>query len=349
MDVLFEEQNHIGLITLNRSKALNALSFEMFKALKNKLEAWKDDENIHAVVIQAAESRAFCAGGDVRWIYGEGQKDNKAPLELFRHEYQLDYLTSTMDKPYIALMDGLNIGGGVGITLHGSHRVATENFAFTMPENSIGFFPDIGASYLLANCPDGYGVYLGLTGRRVNPADSKKLNFVDYTVSSDSLDEIKEALFATDLSTDANNKVSHLLSQFDREFPQGSLADEKEDVKACFDGKTKLGEVFDALLTLGNAWAIALVSELEALSPISLHVTLALLNRAKGLSLADCLALDYGLTYHFMQGHDFYEGVRARLVDKDKAPKWQPETWQAVNEGVVNKYFEFPQSIEPLW
>ncbi len=348
-EVLFSVENHIGMIVLNRPCALNALNFSMFKALLAQLETWKQDDSVHAVVIQAVPGRVFCAGGDVRWIYDEGQENPSVAQMLFQHEYRLNYLTATLGKPYIALMDGLTIGGGVGITLHGSHTVASEHFQFTMPETSIGFFPDIGASHLLSACSGGLGIYLGLTGRRVNAADSKALGFVKYTVPSHAFSAILEDLYAADLSTNADLKVSACVNQYQEAMPEGSLAAECEAVARIFADKQTLGEIFSALRVNTSQWAREVESELLGLSPLSLHVTLEQLRRARGLSLAGCLEMDYKLAYHFLKGHDFYEGVRARLVDKDKSPKWKPLSWEAVSKEEVARYFDTPTDVSPLW
>lgn len=348
-DVLFEVKGHVGIITLNRPNALNALSFDMFKAMFAKLKTWKQDDKIHAVVIQASPARAFCAGGDVRWVYDMGTKAPEEALQLFYIEYQLNHLTSDFGKPYIALIDGVNIGGGVGVTLHGSHRVASETFSFTMPETSIGFYPDIGSSHLLANTNGGYGLYLGLTGRKVNAKDAHTLNFIDYTVRSEQFSEVLQKLCSMDLSSDANAKVSDVLSKYHESMPEGSFTAEKEEVSGCFDNKETLNDIFEALRAHETTWAISIQEEMLALSPTSLYVTFEQLKRARGLTLAECLSMDYTLTYHFLQGHDFYEGVRARLVDKDKSPKWQPSSFQSISTDDIKKYFEHPKKIDGLW
>ncbi|MDX2346215.1 MAG: enoyl-CoA hydratase/isomerase family protein [Legionella sp.] len=348
-DILFSVQHHIGLITLNRPNALNALSFSMFKALFEQLQAWQHDDNIHAVVIQAVPGRAFCAGGDVRWVYEVGQEDPLTPLALFKHEYRLNRLISELGKPYIALMDGVTIGGGVGITLHGSHRVASEKFAFSMPEASIGFFPDIGSSHLLSACPGGFGLYLGLTGQRVNAADSKAFGFVDYTVPSTAFSNILGDLFSADLSIAAEEKVSDCIQKYQEKMPAGFSASEINAVSQYFENKAVLRDVFEALEQDGSEWASETQAILQEQSPLSLHIAFEQLRRAKGMNLADCLAMDYGLAYYFLNGRDFYEGVRARLVDKDKAPQWQPATLDAVLDSEVTCYFEKPAEVASLW
>ena len=186
-DILFTCEKHIGVVTLNRTKALNALTFQMLVALHDQLQLWDDDPAIHAIVVKAAEGRAFCAGGDVRLIYQFGLDANPQKMEFFAHEYRLNHFVHTLKKPYIALMDGITMGGGVGISLHGSHPVATERFRFAMPETGIGFYPDIGASYLLSRCPGSFGVYLGLTGSQLGAADANALGLVKHVIGSEQL------------------------------------------------------------------------------------------------------------------------------------------------------------------
>lgn len=348
-DVLFSVEDNLGLITLNRPKALNALTMAMFEAIYQQLKIWQDDQEVHAVVMQAPPSKIFCAGGDVRWVFDVGRDDPLLPMRLFKHEYRLNYLISVLSKPYISLMDGLTIGGGVGITLHGSHPVASEHFAFMMPEGSIGFFPDIGSSYLLSACPDGFGLYLGLTGRRLESKYAHAMGLVKYTVPSEKFTNILSDLRAYDLSTEAALHVSACLESYQNQALEASAPYEADWVRDAFENKAHLSEVFKALEQQDTAWSRETKAVLLEQSPLSLHVTFEQLRRAKGLSLAECLNMDYGLTYHFLKNHDFYEGVRARLVDKDKSPKWLPEAWQEVQAEDVAHYFEPPEELEPLW
>lgn len=348
-DVLFSVEDHLGLITLNRPKALNALTMKMFEAIYKQLQVWQHDQNIHAVVMQAPPAKIFCAGGDVRWVFDVGRDDPLVPMRLFKHEYRLNHLISDFGKPYISLMDGLTIGGGVGITLHGSHAVGCEQFAFMMPEASIGFFPDIGASHLLSACPGGFGLYLGLTGRRLKSSDAYAMGLVKYTVSSDKTSNILAQLRASDLSIHAAQQVSTCLEAYQCDMPEGSAPSEADFVADAFENKAYLSEVFEALEKQNTAWAEETKALLLEQSPLSLHVTFEQLKRAKNLNLAECLTMDYGLAYHFFKNHDFYEGVRARLVDKDKSPKWSPADWQAVSAEHVLQYFEFSNDLEPLW
>ena len=337
-DILFTQEGHIGIITLHRTKALNALTFDMLVALQQQLLLWEEDASIHAMVIQAAEGRAFCAGGDVRCIYQYGLGDNPKKMEFFAHEYRLDLFIANLKKPYIALMDGITMGGGVGISLHGSHPVATERFRFAMPETGIGLYPDIGASHLLTRCPGAWGVYLGLTGSQLGAADAYALGLVKHVLASEQLPVMLERLHAVDLSTHAHERVSEILQSFEQ-ITQPELVNEiTSNVNACFQHR-EMETIMASLLTNTSEWHRQTSQLLMKKSPLSLKVTLEQLQRAKSLTLAECLQMDYGLTQHFMQDSDFFEGVRALLVDKDNAPNWQPSSLSQVTVERVLDYF----------
>lgn len=198
----FVREKHIGIITLDRPEALNALSFPMIKAFYKQLNAWKKDNSIHAVVLKALSDRVFCAGGDIRWLYEAGRHQDPLVDDFFWHEYRLNLSISTFGKPYISLLNGMTMGGGVGIGMHGSHPVATERFVFAMPETAIGLFPDVGASYLLSRLPSSLGMYLALTGKRISAADSFHLGLVKYVVPEKSCEDILSNLIASDLTQD---------------------------------------------------------------------------------------------------------------------------------------------------
>lgn len=336
MDISFARKEHIGIISLNRSDALNALNLGMIKAFQQQLSLWQNDDNIHAVVIKSDVEKAFCAGGDVRWLYEAGLQKSPAQLEFFWHEYRLNHYIHSFKKPYIALMNGITMGGGVGISLHGSHPIATERFVFAMPETGIGFFPDIGASYLLARCPGYAGIYLGLTGNRLNAEEAQSLNLVNYVISSTQIERIIDSLIYTDLSTKAHQSVDVCLQEFATpRHPPFSL---QTKIDNCFAFDT-VEEILAKLEKNDDEWSITLINNLAKKSPLSLKVTLAQIKKAKNSSLADCLKLDYCLVSKFMRDSDFYEGVRALLVDKDKNPHWQPATLELVSAAKVADYF----------
>lgn len=338
-EIIVTCEQSIGIITLNRPRALNALTLEMIDALRMQLSLWEDNPAIHAIVIQAVEGRAFCAGGDVRFIYDLGVGAYSDIMNFFAHEYALNHFISTLKKPYIALMDGLTMGGGVGISLHGSHGVATENFRFAMPETGIGFFPDIGSSYLLSRCPKPFGLYLGLTGRQIGAFDAKALQLVQHVIPSERLALVIEHLKACDLSIDAHQRVSALLQRFEQLAHVEPLNEIAADVGAHF-GQSTLEAIMTSLNDDKREWPQQTFQLLLQKSPLSLKVTFEQLKRAQSLTLDLCLQMDYGLTSHFMQNVDFYEGVRALLVDRDNTPHWQPEQLVQVTQAMIAKYFE---------
>lgn len=337
-DVLFSQEGPLGLMTLNRPAALNALTLPMILAIQQQLERWKDDDSIAAVVVCAVPGSAFCAGGDIRWLYQVGREHPKEQKQFFWHEYRLNHYIHHFGKPYIALMDGLTMGGGVGISLHGSHPVASEHFVFAMPETGIGFFPDIGASHLLSRCSGGLGIYLGLTGNRLGPKDALHVGLVKKIVASKQMPHFISALAKEDLSKNAHQRVDQVVQRYAfNEFSEPSSM--KPLMERCFIQPT-VEMIRVALQESEGVWAEGVDNRLRQKSPLSLKVTLAQLQKAKGLSLAECLEMDFNLVQHFMRGKDFYEGVRALLIDKDKNPKWNPQHLDLISEEMVSQYFE---------
>lgn len=326
-DVLFTQEGQLGFITLNRPSALNALTFSMILAMQKQLSLWKIDESIQAVVLQAAPGKAFCAGGDVRSLYAS---DYIEQMQFFWHEYRLNHFIHHFGKPYISLIDGMVMGGGVGISLHGSHPVGSEQFVFAMPETSIGFFPDIGASYLLARCPDSLGIYLGLTGNRLGPHAALQAKLIKSVIASEDILSLLNTLKRTDLSSNAYSAVDGCLREYMLETEPTPI---KPEISQCFAQPT-VEMIKASLQNQQEDWA-----SLSQKSPLSLKITLAQLQKVKGLSLAECLQMDYGLVSHFMQDKDFYEGVRALLVDKDRNPRWNPESLEMISKERVENYF----------
>ncbi|HAF87877.1 MAG: 3-hydroxyisobutyryl-CoA hydrolase [Legionellaceae bacterium] len=336
-DIEFAVKHHLGLIYLNRLDALNALSLAMIEALTAKLLAWQADADIHAVVIQSAHDKVFCAGGDIKWLYHMGRQAKfDKQLHFFKQEYRLNYLISQYQKPYIALLDGLTLGGGVGIGLHTPFTVASEQFAFGMPETAIGFFPDVGAGYLLARCPWPIGVYLGLTGERLNAEQSRQFNLIQYRMSSKSLPALLDALITLDLTTAAHQQVKGCLERF-ASADAPALSCEKKDIESAFSGNT-LQAIMHHLqhTTHGQADYYQL---LQKRSPISLCVTLKHLQQARYQSLKTCLNQNYQLVQHFIHQPDFYEGIRALIIEKDHAPCWQPAYLEDIKSEQIAAYF----------
>ena len=338
-DVIMTTQHQLGIITLDRPAALNALTLPMIIAIQQQLLEWLDCPSIHAVVIRSAGGKAFCAGGDVRWLYDAGRRDDPDLLRFFEEEYRLNQIIHHYKKPYIALMDGLTMGGGVGVSLHGSHTVASEAFVFAMPETSIGFFPDIGSSYLLSRCPNHMGMYLGLTGNRLNADEACALGLVQYVIQSSQFEKVMDELLVTDLSIDAASAVSACLSRFANVVEHDSIDTLQSQVERCF-AYHDIMSIINALEKQDDVWSQAILKTLLQKSPLSLSVTCEQLSKAASMTFDECIQMDFCLVTHFMKGHDFYEGVRALLIDKDKSPQWRPDCLSNVEKQVVVDYFE---------
>lgn len=336
----FIREKHIGRIVLSRPEALNALTLSMIKAFYKQLLAWKRDTSILAVILEAAPGRAFCAGGDVRWLYEMGKKQDPAQLEFFWHEYRLNALIGTFGKPFISLMNGITMGGGVGIGLHGSHPVATEQFVLAMPETAIGLFPDVGASYLLSRLPSGLGMYFALTGRRMMPADALSLGLVKYLIPESSLADLLKNIIELEASDVFEQEINHCFDMV--RLAPGSLPTMSQDelnwIETSFT-QDSLEAVLAKLKKMDTAWAKETSTLMQQLSPMSLKVTFKQIQQATQLSFKACLAMDEVLVKHFMQGQDFYEGVRALLIDKDKTPTWHPATLAEISDDMVGAYF----------
>jgi len=337
-DVLFAQEGHLGVITLNRPGSLNALTLSMILSLQRQLSLWKNDESIHAVVLRAVPGNAFCAGGDIRSLYYSGRVSDAEQMQFFWHEYRLNHFIHHFGKPYISFIDGTVMGGGVGISLHGSHPIASEHFVFAMPETGIGFFPDIGASYLLTRCPGYLGVYLGLTGNRLGAHDGLKAGLIKHIVSSEQMPALLDALMCANLSKDAFAGVDKCLHSYAVVPSLEESSQIKPMINVCFAHPT-VEMIIESLQSIEGVWSVGVDNTLSQKSPLSLKVTLAQLQKAKGMNLAQCLQMDYDIVSHFMHGSDFYEGVRALLIDKDKKPKWNPAQLELISDAMVSDYF----------
>ncbi|MBY0545399.1 MAG: enoyl-CoA hydratase/isomerase family protein, partial [Gammaproteobacteria bacterium] len=256
--VLFEtlegKGGAIGLITLNRPNALNALNWEMCKAIQENLRLWEKEPHIKAVVIRGAGDKAFCAGGDVRHVYALGREQHYDDIMAFFHdEYALNYQISRYSKPYIAFMDGITMGGGAGLSVHAKFRIGTERLVMAMPETGIGFFPDIGATYFLPRCPYEIGTYLGLSGDKIDAADALYAQLIDYFIPSFHLDDVLDALLKIDFDYEAFDKVGLLLDHFAVKTESSSLYQHREIIQACFSHDT-IEAILLALKTQKNPW-----------------------------------------------------------------------------------------------
>ena len=338
-DILFSVAGAIARVTLNRPQALNALTLDMARRLDAQLIAWAASDNVRAVVIAGAGERAFCAGGDIRALYQAMQRPGD-PLtaDFYRTEYTLNHRVFTFPKPYIALTDGVVMGGGVGISVHGSHRVVTENVVFAMPETGIGLFPDVGGTYYLSRMPGEIGMYLGLTGARLRAADALYCGVGTHYVPRDRLADLATALAGARFTGDARRAAGETIEKFAADPGAPPLAEHRAAIDRCFAGGA-VEEIVDALAAEGGAWAEATLADLETKSPTSLKVTFRQLREGARLDFARAMRLEYWLSQHFCAGHDFAEGVRAAVIDKDNAPKWRPATLEEVSAADVDAYF----------
>jgi len=338
--IIFEElsgrSGNLGVITLNRQNALNAINHQMIIDMNKQLMEWETADQIKAVVIHPAEGRAFCAGGDIRNAYEKAKDPNLS--QFFRDEYLLNTRIHHYAKPYIAFLDGITMGGGVGISIHGSHRVATEKLTFAMPETGIGFFPDVGATYFLPRLPFKMGFYLGLTSARISYNDCIAIGIANHCVASDSYAKLIHAIADAALFENPKAKISEVVDQFAVSYPPSKLLEHKEEIESCFS-KTTIEEIIQALKNIGNEWCLQTVETLRTKSPTSLKVTLNALLKGSKLSFDECMRMEYRLTCHFLQGKEFFEGIRAVVIDKDQKPQWNPSQLKDVKEKEVEQYF----------
>ena len=340
-DILFERRGRIALVTLNRPKALNALTLEMCRALEAEIKAYANDPSVAAVVVQGAGDRAFCAGGDIRRLYDEGRASGGYPFDFYRDEYRLNALIFHFPKPYVALMDGIVMGGGVGVSVHGSHRVVTERVMFAMPETGIGLFPDVGGSYFLPRCPGRLGLYMAMTGARLKAADALHAGLGDVYVPSEKLDALIDALAKADHAGDARATVGKVLSEFGEDPGPAPIAAHQSKIDRLF-ATDNVKAILAALDADGSDWTAEIAATMRQKSPTSMKVAAEQLRRGASLDFDDCMRMEYRMACGCITGHDFYEGVRAVVIDKDQAPKWRPDTLECVSEDDVRAYFETP-------
>jgi enoyl-CoA hydratase/carnithine racemase len=338
-EILLGREGGLATITINRPQALNALTLDNYRRFAPALRGWAADPLVHAVVVRGAGDRAFCAGGDVRAVYDAGRGiggDPDLPAVFFREEYQLIRQIHRFPKPYVAIIDGITMGGGAGISVNGAYRVATERTLFAMPETGIGLFPDVGATRFLNRCPGYIGRYLGLTGVRLAGADALYCGFATHLMKRESI----EALLA-ELSKDPD--VEAWLGRFAVDPGPAPLAAMRPTIDRCFVGES-VEAILEALAAEASggghaAWAEETRAALLTKSPTSLKITLRQLTVGREFNLDAALALEYRLTQYVMAAHDFYEGVRAMLIDRDRQPHWRPPSLAEVSDSIVDAYF----------
>jgi len=339
-DIQFEVRGRAGFVTLNRPQALNALTLPMIEAMDARLAAWATDPAVDAVVARGAGDRAFCAGGDVRAIWQAGKDGDALTRDFFRAEYRLNRRIKVFAKPYVALIDGITMGGGVGVSVHGSHRVATERTLFAMPETRIGLFPDVGASHFLPRLEGKLGLYLGLTGARLRAADALYTGIATHYVDGARLPELEAAL-AEVLAGGAGADVDAALAGFTSDPGPAPLAEHRAAIDRCFASVTVEG-IIAALEDEGGDWAETALKALRAASPTSLKITVEELRRGARLEFDGSMSMEFRLSQACLARHDSYEGIRAAVIDKDNAPQWLPADLADVSAELVAAHFAPP-------
>jgi enoyl-CoA hydratase/carnithine racemase len=330
-EIRFERMGLAAVITLTRPAALNALTHKMVKALTAALEAWRTDPNIALVVVRG-EGRAFSAGGDLMLVYNANRDD--PPVDFFADEYRLNAMIDAYPKPYIALIDGIVMGGGVGISFHGSHRVLTENAVFAMPEVGIGFFPDVGGSHLLSDLGGSFGMYLGLTGNRIRYGDALWSGLANYTMQSQYQAGLLERLAETG---EADLALREVFSAAKRETDAVTL-----QAIAHHFSRPSLKEIVDSLDVAAPAdeFAAKTLATIRTRSPTSLHVAFKQITLGSTKSMDECMRMEFRILNRMLKGRDFYEGIRVVLVNKGDQPRWDPPALEAVDQADIHRYFE---------
>ncbi|XP_030435518.1 3-hydroxyisobutyryl-CoA hydrolase, mitochondrial isoform X2 [Gopherus evgoodei] len=341
-EVLLEKRGCAGVITLNRPKALNAFNLSMIRQIFLQLKTWEKDPETFLIIIKGTGGKAFCAGGDIRAITDAGKVGDRLTQDFFREEYILNNAIGTCQKPYVALIDGITMGGGVGLSVHGHFRVATEKTLFAMPETAIGLFPDVGGGYFLPRLSGKIGYCLALTGFRLKGRDSQKAGIATHFVESEKLPALEEDLIA--LKSPSKENVADVLNSYhmkckiDQE-KQFVLDEHMDKINSLFSANS-MEEIIQNLKQDGSPFALKQLETINKMSPTSLKMTLRQLREGASMNLQDVLIMEYRLSQACMSGHDFYEGVRAVLIDKDQVPKWKPATLEEVTDEFVDNCFK---------
>jgi enoyl-CoA hydratase len=322
-DICFERHGRLGVVILDRQRALNALTHAMVRALSLQLAEWREDDRIGAVLVKPAPGRAFCAGGDIVAVTELVRVGGvAAAVPFFRDEYRLNWRIHIYPKPYVALLDGITMGGGVGISVHGDFRIATERTQFAMPETGIGFFPDVGGTWFLPRCPGEVGMYLGLTGARLAGADCVDAGVATHGVLSSRLAEVEQALIEAAGAADVHDAIAECLAGQELDRGEGKLRDLRGPIDHCFAEDTLAG-VIERLAAEPGGFGATQLQELGRKSPFAMALTFSQLRRGRALAIEEALRLEYRMVHRVLSADDFVEGVRALLIEKDRQPRWR--------------------------
>ena len=341
-EMLCRVEGKVGRITLNRPGALHALTTAICKAMIEALLGWRGDDAVEAVLIDHSGERGFCAGGDIRMLAESGAGDGAQAREFFFTEYRLNHLLFTYPKPVVAVMDGVTMGGGVGISMPARFRIATERTTFAMPETGIGLFPDVGGGWYLPRLPGKTGLWLALTGARIKAADCLALGIATDFELSENLDAVKAAIVADPAG------IERILAETEADPGQSPLGAHRDDIDRLFGGHS-VESIVEALEGDGGAWAQAQLETLKTKSPQTMKVAFRQLHEGARLTdFGDNMRMEYRIGARVVQRPDFLEGVRAVIVDKDNAPKWNPATLSGVTEAMLDAIFA-PLAADQEW
>jgi enoyl-CoA hydratase len=337
-DLIARREGSAGIIRLNRPKAINAVTLEMFRDIDKALDAFEADPDVVVIVLEGAGERGLCAGGDIRALWESSKVNGDLGKILWREEYILNARIAKFPKPYVAFMDGIVMGGGVGLSAHASHRVVTERTKLAMPEVGLGFFPDVGGTFLLSRAPGEIGTYFGLTGQTMNGADAIHARFADAVVPSSKLSALREALTKVRPGT-TSSEIKTLIDGFATGESAGPVAAMQSKIDGWF-AHDRMEDIFAALRRDGSELTQSTLKTLNEKSPRGMVVTLKLLRLARASSsLEECLVREYRAALEVFASDDFREGVRAAVIDKDRSPKWSPPRIEDVTPEMVAPYF----------
>lgn len=338
-ETIFSVGGGLGRIVLNRPQVLNALSPVQLDEMGRRMGAWQDDDSVRVVVIEGAGGKAFSAGGDIRAVWdARARGDHAFNRAIFHTEYRLDRRIHHFPKPYVALMDGIVMGGGAGVSVNGRFRVATERTVFAMPEAAIGFFPDVGATHFLSCCPGHLGLFLGLTGTRLGAADALWAGIATHFVPTAELGALRHDLARAAGAADPLGAVEAVLAAAHRAPGPAPLEARAEAIERCA-GRASPSEVVAALREEGAEWADAAVAAMTTQSPTSTAVAFRQLSAGRTLSFDAAIRQEFRLACSFLAGEEFYEGIRALVVDKDRRPRWSPATMAEIEAPALDRLF----------
>lgn len=338
--VIVSKVGQVGRLTLNRPKALHSLNQDMCEIMSSALRDWRDDDSVRAVLVDhAADTRGFCAGGDIRMLAESGAGNGKAATDFFREEYRLNTLIKRFPKPYIALMNGVTMGGGVGISVHGSHRVVTENTNFAMPETGIGLFPDVGGGWFLPRLKGELGMWLALTGARLKGQDVVAAGVGTHFVPSELIANLVSEIEGADLSLDGAHLINTILAARVRPVQPAEFEGHMDKINDCF-GRASVEEIIECLEARGDDWSLAQLKIMSTKSPLTMKVAFRQLREGAEMeTFEENMKNEFRIGWRQVRTADFQEGVRAVIIDKDNAPVWPSKTLSEVVSEKIDEIF----------